>query len=165
MSSNISSAERQSYLLTPLVAVVDPSTGKYIFSQIGRKTTILQAKKEMEPVQHAVTSLEVTVEQGTSPLVPAIDVDIHTASLSTKSTHSYRPTPRGFKRARRTVLLAFKVGEVFITRGIIGPIVRNVRHEWKTLQAFRARQRKNRRSKTLDWMERRARAQREAAEM
>lgn len=116
---------------------------------------------------HRLTALTLKMrnEEALAPAsIVTIDAGIETPkSSTTKSSQTYQPTPRTFgQKAQRAARSTFELGELIVKKHIIEAMRRKSVHQWKSLQAFRKRRRKSRRSKTLDWFEERARAARKA---
>lgn len=141
---------------------MDPRTGKNIFARTERevKLTATPPTKHVPPLTVAAAGASVSTR-----MTAAVNVGMHTARSSMKSSRTYQSTARGFKKAQRTALMTLKVGELIVTKEVVAPIVRLGAREWRKFNAYRGRQRSCRRSKTLDWFEDRARTMQETEEM
>lgn len=137
-------------------AVVDPKTGTNIFAKYDQEMEVALGTKPGLP------TLEVADASVANSFSSTAETGISITPPSFKSGRAYQSTVRSLKRARRTGLLALKIGEVVITKGLVSPILRRCVHGWKHFHSFRERSRVNRRSKTLDWFEDRAKALRQA---
>lgn len=137
-----------------LIAVVDPRTGKHIF-EIAKRELVVTAPPS-PPVVPTVATPSATVPTPSLTTVATTDTGVDTARSSLKSSQTFKSFTRSIKKVKRTAVLTLKVGELIVTKGILSPIARRGAREWRNFNAYRERHKLERRSRTLDWFEERA---------